>query len=103
MFCAATSLWGFFTDYYLYTAFLNQLDWSVALRLTFIMPQIVMLFYVGYVYKMFSEAVPKKFITFYNYIMIVIIFFTAFSSTVMYQKLFNIILIFMYVFISFYL
>lgn len=101
MFCAATSLWSFFTDYYLYTAFLNQLDWSVALRLTFIMPQIVMLFYVGYVYKMFSEAVPKKFITFYNYIMIVIIFFTAFSSTVMYQRLFNIILIFMYVFYIF--
>lgn len=101
IFCAATSLWGFFTDYYLYTAFLNQLDWSLALRLTFIMPEIVMLFYVGYVSKMFSEAIPKKFITFYNYIMIVIIFFTTFSSTVMYQKLFNIILIFMYVFYFF--
>lgn len=101
IFCAATSLWVFFTDYYLYTAFLNQLDWSLALRLTFIMPEIVMLFYVGYVSKMFSEAIPKKFITFYNDIMIVIIFFTAFSSTVMYQKLFNIILIFMYVFYLF--
>lgn len=98
VFCLATSLWGFFTDYYLYTAFLDQLHWSVALRLTFIMPQIVMLFYVDYVARMFKEAMPRLVIRMYNYIMILIILFTAFASATMYQKMFNIILIFMYLF-----
>lgn len=98
IFCLATSLWGFFTDYYLYTAFLDQLHWSVALRFTFIMPQVVMLFYVSYVARMFNEAMPKKVITIYNYMMVVIILFTAFASATVYQKTFNLILIFMYLF-----
>lgn len=88
LFCFVSSIWGLFTDEYLYTIFYDGLSWVTATRLTYILPMLVMVFYILYISKSFRDVISKPALLGVLSIMLLVILSCIVVKNGLYQQIF---------------
>lgn len=88
LFCFASAIWGLFTDAFLYTIFYDKLSWIMATRLTYVLPMIVMAFYVLYVSNTFRRVLSKRMLTAFSLYTILLVLICIIVKNGLYQQMF---------------
>lgn len=88
LFCFSTAIWGFFIDSYLYTIFYDGFNWIMTTRITYVLPLIVMLFYMWYVSISFRNVLSNRVLRGFFICITLLIFICLYVRNGIYQEIY---------------
>lgn len=88
LFCFSSALWGLFTDSYLYTTFYDGFNWNTTTRITYILPLLVMMFYMWYISISFRNVLSKTLLAIFVGFIGALIVICLYVENGMYQQIY---------------